>query len=72
MLFGLLIICPKYSHFLFLMIFINLRLVFMILSTSLLDLCSFHDILNIHLSVHISKASILLVKFFVMIHVSAP
>ena len=49
MLFGLLIICPKYSHFLFLMIFINLRLVFIILSTSSLDLCSFHGILYIHL-----------------------
>ena len=32
----------------------------------------FHDILNIHLYVHISKASILLVKVYVMVHVSAP
>ena len=71
MLFGLLIICQKYSHFLFLMIFINLRLVFIILST-LLDLCSFHDICNICLYVHILKASTLLVKVFVMVHVSAP
>ena len=72
MLFGLLIICPKYSHFLFLMIFINLRLVVIILSTSSIDLCSFHDILNIHLYVHILKVSILLVKVFVMAYVSAP
>ena len=50
------------------MIFINLRPVFIILSTSSLDLCSFHDILNIHLYVHISKASIHLVKVFVMVH----
>ena len=49
MLFGLLIKCPKYSHFLFLMIFINFRLVFIILSTSSLGLCSFQDILNIRL-----------------------
>ena len=57
--FGLLIKCPKYSHFLFLMIFINFRLVFIILSTSPLGLCSFQDILNICRYVHISKASIL-------------
>ena len=62
----------KYSHFLFLMIFINSRFVSIILSTCSLDLCSFHDILNIHLYVHISKTSILLVKVFVMVHVSAP
>ena len=52
--------------------FINLRLVFIILSTSSLDLCSFHNILNICLYVHISKASNLLVKVFVKVHVSAP
>ena len=42
------------------------------LSTSSFGLCSFQDILNIHLYVHISKALILLVKVFVMVHVSAP
>ena len=72
MLFGLLIICPKYSHFLFLMIFINLRLVFIILNTAFIRFV-FFPWYSQHLSIcpHF-KASILLVKVFVMVHVSAP
>ena len=52
-----LIICPKYWHFLFLIVFNNDRLVFILCKTSALVLCSFHDILNILLYSHISKAS---------------
>ena len=52
-----LIICPKYWHFLFLIVFNNNFLVFILCKTSPLVLCSFHDILNILLYSHISKAS---------------
>ena len=52
-----LIICPKYWHFLFLIVFNNDLLVFILCKTSALVLCSFHDILNILLYSHISKAS---------------
>ena len=52
-----LIICPKYWYFLFLIVFNNDLLVFILCKTSALVLCSFHDILNILLYSHISKAS---------------
>ena len=52
-----LIICPKYWHFLFLIVFNNDLLVFILCKTYALVLCSFHDILNILLYSHISKAS---------------
>ena len=41
-----LIICPKYWHFLFLIVFNNDLLVFILCKTSPLVLCSFNDILN--------------------------
>ena len=52
-----LIMYPKYWHFLFLIVFNNDLLVFILCKTSPLVLCSFHDILNILLYSHISKAS---------------
>ena len=67
-----LIICPKYWHFLFLIVFNNDLLVFILCKTSALVLCSFHDILNILLYSHISKASNLSDVTLVSVHVSAP
>ena len=67
-----LIICPKYWHFLFLIVFNNDLLVFILCKTSPLVLCSFHDILNILLYSHISKASNLPDVTLVSAHVSAP
>ena len=68
----LLIIYPKYWHFLFLIVFNNDLLVFILFKTSPLVLCSFHDILNILLYSHISKASNLSDVTLVSVHVSAP
>ena len=65
-------ICPKYWHFLFLIVFNNDLLVFILCKTSALVLCSFHDILNILLYSHISKASNLSDVTLVSVHVSAP
>ena len=67
-----LIICPKYWHFLFLIVFNNDLLVFILCKTSALVLCSFHDILNILLYSHISKASNFSDVTLVSVHVSAP
>ena len=67
-----LIICPKYWHFLFLIVFNNDLLVFILCKTSALVLCSFHDILDILLYSHISKASNLSDVTLVSVHVSAP
>ena len=67
-----LIICQKYWHFLLLIVFNNDLLVFIVCKTSPLVLCSFHDILNILLYSHISKASNLSDVTLVSVHVSAP
>ena len=56
--------CPKYWHFLLLIVFNNDLLVFI--------LCSFHHILNILLYSHISKTSNLSDVTLVSVHVSAP
>ena len=67
-----LITCPKYWHFLLLIVFNNDLLVFILCKTSPLVLCSFHDILNIPMYSHISKASNLWDVTLVSVHVSAP
>ena len=67
-----LIICPKSWHFLFSIVSNNDLLVFILCKTSPLVLCSFHDILNILLYSHISKASNLSDVTLVSVHVSAP
>ena len=72
-----LIICPKCwlplsCNFLFLIVFNNDLLVFILCKTSPLVLCSFHDILNILLYSHISKASNLSYVTLVSVHFSAP
>ena len=67
-----LIICPKYWYFLFLIVFNNDLFVLILCKTSPLVLCSFHDILNILLYSHISKASNLSDVTLVSVHVSAP
>ena len=67
-----LIMCSKYWHFLFLIVFNNDLLVFILCKTFPLALCSFHDILNILLYRHISKASNLSNVTLVSVYVSAP
>ena len=62
----------KILTFLFLIVFDNDVLVFILCKTSQLVLCSFHDILNILLYSHISKASNLSDVTLVSVHVSAP
>ena len=58
----------KYWHFLFLIVFNNDLLVFILCKTSPLVLCSFHDILNSLLYSHISKASNLSDVTLVSVH----
>ena len=67
-----LIICPKYWHFFFLIVFNNDLLIFILCKTSPLVLYSFHDILNMLLYSHIAKASNLSDVTLVSVHVSAP
>ena len=62
----------KILTFPFLIVFNNDLLVFILCKTSPLVLCSFHDILNILLYSHISKASNLSDVTLVSVHVSAP
>ena len=62
----------KILTFPFLIVFNNDLLVFILCKTFALVLCSFHDILNILLYSHISKASNLSDVTLVSVHVSAP